>query len=49
MMQYDGDLLLPKTYLVAPPEIKGVSGEYLVKNGVTTFACSEVGFGAMRF
>ena len=45
MMQYDGDLLLPKTYLVSPPEIKGVSGEYLVKNGINTFACSEVGGG----
>jgi hypothetical protein len=47
MMQYDGDLLLPKTYLVPPPEIKGVSGEYLVKNGITTFACSEVGAGPL--
>ena len=42
MMQYDGDLLLPKTFLVPPPEIKGVSGEYLAKNGISTFACSEV-------
>lgn len=26
MMQYDGDLLLPKNFLVAPPEIKKTSG-----------------------
>jgi len=47
MMQYDGDLLLPKVFLVPPPEIKGVSGEYLVKNGITTFACSEVRAGVV--
>lgn len=33
MMQYDGDLHLPTHYLVAPPEIMKVSGEYLAKNG----------------
>lgn len=50
MMQYDGDLLLPKTYLVPPPEIKGVSGEYLAKNGISTFACSETQkFGHVTF
>jgi 2,3-bisphosphoglycerate-independent phosphoglycerate mutase len=50
MMQYDGDLLLPKTYLVPPPEIKGVSGEYLAKSGVSTFACSETQkFGHVTF
>lgn len=50
MMQYDGDLLLPKTFLVPPPEIKGVSGEYLTKNGISTFACSETQkFGHVTF
>ncbi|KAI8476721.1 MAG: phosphoglycerate mutase [Monoraphidium minutum] len=50
MMQYDGDLLLPKTFLVPPPEIKGVSGEYLVKNNIATFACSETQkFGHVTF
>ncbi|TVU45790.1 hypothetical protein EJB05_05292 [Eragrostis curvula] len=39
MLQYDGELLLPKRYLVSPPEIERTSGEYLVKNGIRTFAC----------
>lgn len=34
MMQYDGDLHLPTNYLVPPPEISHVSGEFLAKNGV---------------
>jgi 2,3-bisphosphoglycerate-independent phosphoglycerate mutase len=42
MLQYDGELLLPKRYLVSPPEIDRTSGEYLVKNGVRTFACRQV-------
>ncbi|KAK3165788.1 hypothetical protein QOZ80_1AG0037730 [Eleusine coracana subsp. coracana] len=50
MLQYDGELLLPKRYLVSPPEIERTSGEYLVKNGVRTFACSEtVKFGHVTF
>lgn len=50
MMQYDGDLKLPANYLVPPPEILHVSGEYLVKNGVSTFACSETQkFGHVTF
>ncbi|CAI5949868.1 unnamed protein product, partial [Closterium sp. NIES-64] len=40
MMQYDGDLKLPAKFLVAPPVIENTSGQYLVKNGVRTFACS---------
>jgi 2,3-bisphosphoglycerate-independent phosphoglycerate mutase len=39
MLEYDGELKLPKHYLVSPPEIDRTSGEYLVKNGVRTFAC----------
>ncbi|MCA2961939.1 MAG: 2,3-bisphosphoglycerate-independent phosphoglycerate mutase [Silvanigrellales bacterium] len=41
MMQYDGDLKLPSTYLVEPPSIAGVMGEYLAHAKVTQFACSE--------
>ena len=41
MMEYDGDLHIPAAYLVAPPVIERTSGEYLAKNGVRTFACSE--------
>ena len=41
MMEYDGDLHVPKTFLVAPPVIERTSGEYLAKNGLRTFACSE--------
>ncbi len=41
MMQYDGDLHLPKRYLVAPPNIDRTMGEYLARNEVTQFACSE--------
>ncbi|XP_057796707.1 2,3-bisphosphoglycerate-independent phosphoglycerate mutase [Salvia miltiorrhiza] len=50
MLQYDGELKLPNKYLVSPPEIDRTSGEYLVKNGVRTFACSEtVKFGHVTF
>jgi 2,3-bisphosphoglycerate-independent phosphoglycerate mutase len=41
MMRYDGDLGIPNNFLVPPPEIKRTSGEYLAKNGVRVFACSE--------
>lgn len=41
MMQYDGDLLIPKHYLVTPPTIDRTLGEYLASNGVAQFACSE--------
>ncbi|PSS34802.1 2,3-bisphosphoglycerate-independent phosphoglycerate mutase [Actinidia chinensis var. chinensis] len=50
MLQYDGELKLPRYYLVSPPEIERTSGEYLVYNGVRTFACSEtVKFGHVTF
>ncbi|KAK4742532.1 hypothetical protein SAY87_000533 [Trapa incisa] len=50
MLQYDGELKLPNHYLVSPPEIDRTSGEYLVHNGVRTFACSEtVKFGHVTF
>ena len=41
LMQYDGDLKLPTNYLVPPPAIHGVSGEYCAATGVKTFVCSE--------
>ncbi|KAK5793557.1 hypothetical protein PVK06_034707 [Gossypium arboreum] len=50
MLQYDGELKLPSHYLVSPPEIDRTSGEYLVYNGIRTFACSEtVKFGHVTF
>ena len=50
MLQYDGELKLPSHYLVSPPEIDRTSGEFLVHNGVRTFACSEtVKFGHVTF
>ncbi len=41
MLQYDGDLMVPKRYLVAPPDIDRTMGEYLCAEGVTSFAISE--------
>lgn len=41
MLQYDGDLQLPKRFLVAPPAIKDTSGEWFSKMGLAQFACSE--------
>ena len=41
MLQYDGDLLVPKRYLVAPPAIDRTMGEYLCAEGVPSFAISE--------
>jgi 2,3-bisphosphoglycerate-independent phosphoglycerate mutase len=41
MMQYDGDLLIPKRFLVPPPHIEKTMGEYLARNEICQFACSE--------
>ena len=41
MMEYDGDLKLPRQYLVQPPSIDRTMGEYLARNQVSQFACSE--------
>ena len=50
MLQYDGDLKLPAKYLVPPPFIEKTSGEYMVKNGMNIFACSETQkFGHVTF
>jgi len=41
MMQYDGDLGVPRHYLVTPPAIDRTMGEYLVASNVRTMAISE--------
>jgi 2,3-bisphosphoglycerate-independent phosphoglycerate mutase len=41
MMQYDGDLLIPKRFLVAPPAIDNTLGEALAASSVTQLAISE--------
>lgn len=41
MMQYDGDLGVPKNYLVTPPAIDRTVGEYLAASGLRTMAISE--------
>jgi 2,3-bisphosphoglycerate-independent phosphoglycerate mutase len=41
MLQYDGDLQLPKRFLVAPPAIRNTASESFSRLGLTQFACSE--------
>ncbi len=41
MLQYDGDLNLPKNYLVNPPEITNTLSEVLVANDMASYAVSE--------
>jgi 2,3-bisphosphoglycerate-independent phosphoglycerate mutase len=41
MMQYDGDLMLPNRFLVAPPAIEHTLGEYLARNRIAQYASSE--------
>ncbi len=41
MLQYDGDLKLPKRFLVPPPAITNTSSEWFSGSGITQFACSE--------
>jgi len=41
MMQYDGDLMLPKRFLVSPPAIDNTLGEYLARNRIAQYASSE--------
>lgn len=41
MMEYDGDLHVPKRFLVPPPTISNTVGEYLVASQVRTLAISE--------
>lgn len=41
MLQYDGDDFIPNQYLVNPPKIDCTMGEFLVAEGVKSFAISE--------
>jgi 2,3-bisphosphoglycerate-independent phosphoglycerate mutase len=41
MMEYDGDLHIPKHYLVNPPAIERSVGEYMCANKIESFAISE--------
>jgi len=41
MMQYDGDLMVPERFLVAPPAIDRTMSQFLSDSGVTQLAISE--------
>ncbi len=41
MMQYDGDLGIPRNYLVTPPSIDNTLGEYFAATGISQLAISE--------
>ncbi len=41
MMEYDGDLKVPKHFLVEPPHIDRTVGEFLCATGITQLAVSE--------
>jgi len=41
MMEYDGDLHIPRQYLVSPPAIERTMGELFANSSVTQLACSE--------
>lgn len=41
MLQYDGDLKIPKRFLVEPPRIRDTMGEYLADAGIPQLAISE--------
>ena len=41
MLEYDGDLHIPNKYLVNPPNITGVLGEYLAAEKIMQLAVSE--------
>ena len=41
MLEYDGDLHIPSSYLVNPPEISNTMGEYLANTGISQLAISE--------
>lgn len=50
MMEYDGDLNIPRNYLVAPPAIDTTVGEQLANAGKRVFALSETQkFGHVTF
>ncbi len=41
MMEYDGDLHVPRRFLVPPPVIENTVGQYLCQSGVRSLAISE--------
>ncbi len=41
MMQYDGDAMIPRNFLVDPPAIDRTIGEYLCASNVRSYAISE--------
>ncbi|HUU78249.1 MAG TPA: 2,3-bisphosphoglycerate-independent phosphoglycerate mutase [candidate division Zixibacteria bacterium] len=41
LMQYDGDKLIPKQYLVYPPTIKNILSDYCCANSIPSFAIAE--------
>ncbi len=41
MLQYDGDLKIPRRFLVEPPKIRDTMGEYLADAGIPQLAISE--------
>jgi 2,3-bisphosphoglycerate-independent phosphoglycerate mutase len=41
MMEYDGDVKIPKKFLVSPPQIDYTLSEHLIKHKMRQFACSE--------
>ena len=41
MMEYDGDLHIPKNFLVNPPKIERSISQYMCAEGLSTFAISE--------
>ena len=41
LMEYDGDLHIPRQFLVSPPAINRTLGQYLSHNGVTQLAAAE--------
>ena len=41
MLQYDGDLKLPRNYLVQPPQIENTLSQLLAAHGVPAYALSE--------
>ncbi|KAF0227189.1 MAG: pgm4 [Erysipelotrichaceae bacterium] len=41
MLQYDGDLQIPKKFLVNPPKITNTLSELLVRHGINQYALSE--------
>jgi 2,3-bisphosphoglycerate-independent phosphoglycerate mutase len=41
MMLYDGDRVIPKNFLVSPPEITEILSEYICDAGIKSFAVAE--------